>query len=214
MPDCQFNASPVRQTASQSHNALRRHVRRISVTTIAGSLLVFSLSIAIGADSKKDDWTIRIIPATKSMPPAPFPMQGPRSPDRTGKPPANLPPLPAPERPEMGQQPRINPMRKTEGSADYARYSQIYRSIPYSRLEYQMNPKYRQELALALLFNQFPPPQPIIMQSGSMQSGNPAQSGMPPGGGWPPIVPYVDGVNYGGPTLPWPGMYPPGWYQY
>jgi hypothetical protein len=35
-------------------------------------------------------------------------------------------------------------------------YERLYRSIPFSRAEYAANPSYRQDVALGLMFNQFP----------------------------------------------------------
>jgi hypothetical protein len=81
------------------------------------------------------------------------------------------------------------------------RYHQIYRSIPYSRAAYEYDPMYRQELALSLLLNQFPPA-PTIIAPGS---GNMGMQG--------PMSPYRGGGRFGspmnyGPPMPTPGFMP------
>ena len=225
-----YNVLPVRQTASRSGNALWRHVGRISV---AGVLLTgFAVSAAFSADATKDEWTIRIIPATKSRPARPFSRFAPPAPmfdqmnrGRMMQPPANVPPPPAAEAPgqtpqarspqprsqqsqkpeahasKARTQPRIIPAPRAHTAPNAVRYHQIYRSIPYSRAAYEYDPMYRQELALSLLLNQFPPA-PTIMTPGS---GGMGMQG--------PMSPYRGGRRFGspmnyGPSMPTPGFMP------
>jgi hypothetical protein len=98
---------------------------------------------------------------------------------------------------------RIIPARDRLSAPDWQRFQQIYRSIPYSRLSYQANPRYREELAMALLFNQFPPPPTYVM---------PTDSGMGQGGS---MSSYPDGPPFGGPPvgdpLRWMLTVPPQW---
>jgi hypothetical protein len=115
-------------------------------------------------------------------------------PRRVGKPDNEVPPLPGEalptQRRQQAHQLRIIPARDTS-APDFQRFDRIYRSIPYRRLAYQANPRYREELAMALMFNQFPPPPTIIM---------PGDSGMGQGGSMPSYgggAPLGNSSNYG-----------------
>ncbi|HUE14965.1 MAG TPA: hypothetical protein VMR25_12420 [Planctomycetaceae bacterium] len=214
------DALPVRPAATTSGNALWRLVRRISVGTLVICAVPWAISTGIAADAKKDDGAIRIVPATKShRAPPPAPMIDQMDRGRTAKPPAkektpakaessgNLPPLPAPPAtvPAKGRQQagqlRILPAHRGPVAPNVLRYEQIYRSIPYSRAAYELDPMYRQVLALSLLLNQFPPA-PTIMSPGS--------SGMGPGGSMSPHRGdrrFGSQMNYGPPMMP-PGIVP------
>jgi hypothetical protein len=237
-----YDVLPVRQTATTSGNASRRLVGRISV---ASGLICFALgfvSIAGAADAKKEP-EIRIIPGPRShhmlppMPPtSPMPQYEERRPapaaKRPAKPASELPPLPAeplphkskPIPPQHHKQQqtgglRIIPGHRATAAANVQRYQQIYRSIPYSRTEYELDPMYRQELALSLLFNRFPPA-PIMMQPGSSGMGQqgpmsgpqsgPMSNPMSAPGGWPTF-----GIPMNGPPFGWtapdgmPLLWPP-----
>jgi hypothetical protein len=219
---------PVRQTASTSGNALWRHVGRISV---GGVLLAgLTVSVAFSADATKDEWTIRIVPATKSRSAPPFPRFAPPAPmtdqmsrDRMMRQPATVPPPPAAEVPAQTakakapahpspthhagtsqaktQQPRIIPSARAHVAPNAVRYHQIYRSIPYSRTAYEYDPMYRQELALSLLLNQFPPA-PTIVAPGSGGMGNQGPMSSHRGGHR-----FGSPMNYGAP-MPMPGFMP------
>jgi hypothetical protein len=202
-------------------------------------------SIAGAADEKKEP-EIRIIPGPRShhmLPPMPPTSGMPRVPQyeepkpapgakRPGKPASEIPPLPAeplppkakPTPPQHHKQQqtgglRIIPSRRAAAAGNVQRYQQIYRSIPYSRTEYEMDPMYRQELALSLLFNRFPPA-PIVMQPGSSGMGSqgpmsgpssgPMSNPMSAPGGWPTF-----GIPMNGPPFGWtapdgmPLLWPP-----
>jgi hypothetical protein len=169
-----------------------------------------AIQACAAADAKKDAGP-RILPATKSHAGMAAPRYEESSPRRTGKPDSEVPPLPAEPLPANGRhqarQLRIIPARDSSAAPNLQRFQQIYRSIPYSRLAYQANPRYREELALALLFNQFPPAPTIVMPSDSgMGQGGP----MSPYGGGPPSG---NPMNYGPPTDPlrWMLTVPPQW---
>jgi hypothetical protein len=204
------DALPVRQTASSSPKACWRHVRRISVgLALCGTL--WCVASACAAAGPKQDAGPRILPATKSHADMAVPAYEEARPRRAGKPDHEVPPLPAEPLPPNGRhqahQLRIIPARDSSPAPNVQRFQQIYRSIPYSRLAYQANPRYRQDLALALLFNQFPPPPTIIM---------PGDSGMGQGGSMPSYgggSPSGNPTNYGRPTDPlkWMLTVPPQW---
>jgi hypothetical protein len=211
-----LNVLPVRQTATSSENACWRHVGRISVGGALVYATILATSTGFAADRPKYE-EIRIVPATKgnaAVSPAPMPdeprprrtMRSPVKPDR------DVPPLPAPEVPRKqakqdGTQLRIIPARDSSAAPNVQRFQQIYRSIPYSRLAYQSNPRYREELALALLFNRFPPPPTLVLpsDSGMGQGGPMSSSGSGPPSGNP--------MNYGSPKDPlrWMLTVPPQW---
>jgi hypothetical protein len=201
---------PVRQTATSSGNASRRLVRRISVGLALCGTLWCAVPACIAADAKKDAGP-RIVPATKPHAGTPAPTYEEARPRRTGKPNNEVPPLPAEMLPPSGRrqahQLRIIPARDRSAAPDVQRFEQIYRSIPYSRLAYQANPRYRQDLALALLFNQFPPAPTIVLPS---DSGMGQGGSMSPYGGGPPAG---NSMNYGPPTDPlrWMLTVPPQW---
>jgi hypothetical protein len=167
------------------------------------------------ADPSKDEG-IRILPATKAHAAVSRAtmLDEPR-PHRTTKPPvkqkSDLPPLPAPEtsKPEKpvkqdGGQLRIIPAKASPGAANVQRFEQLYRAIPYRRLAYERNPMYRQDLALSLLLNQFPPPPTIVM---------PGDSGMGQGGSMSNRGGIGGPMNYGSPINPpsWMLTVPPQW---
>jgi hypothetical protein len=197
-------------------------------------------SVAGAADTKKDP-EIKIIPGPRShstmpqmprMPQYEEPRSAPPAAKRPGRPASEIPPLPveplppkakpAPPQHHKHQQAgglRIIPARRPVSAANVDRYHQIYRSIPYVRSSYERNPMYRQDLALSLLFNRFPPA-PIMMQQGSSGMG---QQGPMPGpmsgpmsnpksapGGWPTF-----GIPLTGPPFGWtapdgmPLLWPP-----
>jgi hypothetical protein len=186
------NALPVRLTAASSHKACWRHVRRISVGLTLCGTLWFAVSACAAAEPKKDDG-LRILPATKSHAGRVAGMYANAAPRRAGKPDSAVPPLPAePDGRREAHQMRIIPSRDYATAPDFQHFEQIYRSIPYSRLSYQANPRYREELALALLFKQFPPSSSTVM---------PSDSGMDQGG---PMWNYGGGAPYGYPTNPGP----------
>lgn len=217
------DALPVRPTASTSGNALRRPVRRISVTALAICSAWWAISTGFAADTKKDAGSIRIVPATKShSAPPPAPMIDQMSRGRTAKPSApakpsghaeqasKLPPLPAPakERPakrhQQARQLRIVPAHRSATSPNALRFEQLYRAIPYSRSAYEVDPMYRQELALSLLFNRFPPP-PTIMSPGS--SGMGSRGSMSPRRGGRRFGNPMNPMGYE-PPMSAPGMVP------
>jgi hypothetical protein len=195
------DALPVRLTATASPNACRRHVRRISVGLALCGTLWCVVSACAAAEPKKDAGP-RIVPATKSNIGMQTPSYEESKPRRVGKPDSQVPPLPADPMaangPRQAPQMRIIPDRDRSAAPDFQRFERIYRSIPYSRLAYQANPRYREELAMALLFNQFPPPPTYVMpnDSGMGQGGS-----MPSRGGQPPI----------GDPLRWMLTVPPQW---
>jgi hypothetical protein len=236
---------PVRLAASASGNALRRHVRRISVGGVLLCSLWLAVSVAFSADANKEEWTIRIVPATKARSAPPFPRFAPPAPmmnqmnrGRMPQPPAKVPPPPAaeppastpqPRSPQSGspqsgspqsgspqsqtpqsqkpqahaskartQQPRIIPASRAHSAPNVVRFQHIYRSIPYSRAAYEYDPMYRQELALSLLLNQFPPA-PTIMAPGSSNTGTQG-----------PRSPYRGGRRFGSPMNYGPPMSMPG----
>jgi hypothetical protein len=211
------NVLPVRQTATTSGNASRRHVRRISVASALICSALGFVSITRAADAKKDTG-IKIIPGPRfhsTMPPVPqYEEMRPGRPAARppGKPAHELPPLPAEETPPKGKlarpqhqekpqagQLRIIPARRVPLAPNAQRYEEIYRSIPYSRTAYEMNPSYRQELALSLLFNRFPPP-PMVMPGSPDMGTGPQQDPMSGGfGGWG--APFA-GPMGNGPLLP------------
>ena len=196
------DALPVRQTATSSPNACRRHVRRISVGLALCGMLWCAVSAGVAADTKKDAGP-RIVPATKSHTDTAAPAYEETRPRRAGRPDKEVPPLPAEPLPAKERHQvhelRIIPAGDMSSAPNVQRFQQIYRSIPYSRLAYQANPRYRQELAMALLFNQFPPPPTIVMPSGD--SGMGQGGSMSPNGGGPPI----------GDPLRWMLTVPPQW---
>lgn len=171
------DALPVRQTATSSPKACGGLVRRISVGTALCGMLWFAVSACAAGEPKKDAGP-RIVPATKSHPgmAAPYEKNEKAASRRTGKPDSAIPPLPAEQlngRQEAHQL-RIIPARDYSTAPEWQHFQQIYRSIPYSRLSYQANPRYREELALALLFKQFPPPSNTVLPSDSgMDQGPP-----------------------------------------
>ena len=221
---------PVRLTASRSGNALRRHVRRISVGTVLLVSFAVAVSTAFAGAPKapdtpktspkdgthKDDWTIRILPGTKSHPAPPGPMMrhmpyegaptqhegAHQSPAATQPPAAKATPAPAAADHSTNDGLRIVPTRQA-AAPEFTRYEHIYRSIPYSRTAYEHDPMYRQVLALSLLLNQFPPA-PTIMSPGSSGAGQPGGSRGTPAGG--PMGPPGGGQPFGGamnlPPLP------------
>src|SRR5579859_6563996 len=145
------NALPVRQTAASSPKACWRLVGRISVGLALGVTLWCAVSACVAADPKKDSGP-RIVPATKSPSGGAAPSYEEAKPRRrNAKPDSEVPPLPAEAMPGVGRPPmqmRIIP-GESLGSADFQRFERIYRSIPYRRLAYQANPRYREELAMA-----------------------------------------------------------------
>ena len=206
---------PVRPTASTSGNALRRPVRRISVGSLVICSAWWAVSAGIAADAKKDDGAIRIIPATKShSAPPPAPMIDQMRRGQTAKPATKAKPPARAEAVGQGSASagRSRPRETTATSTatanptgpprsrgpQRAAIRAIYRSIPYSRSAYEVDPMYRQEIALSLLFNQFPPA-PTIMSPGS--------SGMGPRG---PMSPNRGGRQFGSPMNYGPSMVPPG----
>jgi hypothetical protein len=203
-----LNALPVRQTATMSPKACWGPVGRISVGGALVCVTILASSTGLAADKAKDEG-IRILPATKgNAAVSPAPMLDEPRPHRAMRPPLKpdreVPPLPAPETPRKqakqdGAQLRIIPARDSASIPNVQRYQQIYRSIPYSRLAYQANPRYREELALALLFNQFPPPPTIVM---------PNDSGMGQGG---PMSPFGGGSPSGNPMNNGAPLNPPNW---
>jgi hypothetical protein len=203
-----LNVLPVRLTATSSENACWWHVRRISVGGALVYVTIFASSISFAADRPKYEG-IRIVPATKghaAVSPAPMldeprPRRMMRSPVKSDR---DVPPLPAPEEPRKQAtqdrtQLRIMPARDRSAAPNVQRFQQIYRSIPYSRLAYQSNPRYREELALALLFNQFPPPPTLVL---------PSDSGMGKGG---PMSSYGSGPPSGNPMNSGPPAGPLNW---
>lgn len=219
-----YDVLPVRQTATTSGNASRGHVGRISVGGLVMCSICLSASIALADDAKKDA-DIRILPATKAPSSYWGPGNDPGAPGRpaksSGRPDSQVPPSPqpaaaphaapaaAPAVPshkkayEEGQgqgQLRIVPARRgaTSATANAERFEQLYHAIPYSRSAYQVDPMYRQEIALSLLFNRFPPG-PTIMA--------PGPSGMGPRG---PMSPGRQGRGLGNPGFGNPmGFGPP-----
>jgi hypothetical protein len=175
-----------------------------------GGTLWCTVSASVAAEPKKDTGP-RIVPATKSHADTAVPVYEEPRPRRAGKPDKDVPPLPAESLPANGRhqahQLRIIPARDRAAAPDFHRFQQIYRSIPYSRLAYQANPRYREELALSLLFNQFPPAPTIMM---------PSDSGMGQGGA---MSPYGGGGQSGNPMnyrppagpLDWMLTVPPQW---
>jgi hypothetical protein len=154
-----LDALPVRQTATTSGNASRRRVGRISVGLVLFGT-VWWATPARAADDAKKDVGIRILPATKlhlSMA-APYEPPAPR---RAGTPANVAPPLPAEPGPPTGRpegpQLRIMPAYDNSAARNVQLFDRVYRSIPFSRSAYEADPMYRQEIALALLLNQFPP---------------------------------------------------------
>jgi hypothetical protein len=240
-----YDVLPVRQTATTSGNASRRPVGRISVGSGLICLALGFASIAGAADAKKEPEiriipgprSHHMLPPMSRMPPtSPMPQYEERRPapatKRPGKPAIELPPLPAepvtpkakpkakPAPPQHHKQQqagglRIIPGHRATAAASFQRYQQIYRSIPYSRTEYELDPMYRQELALSLLFNRFPPA-PIMMQPGSSGMGQqgpmsgPMSNPMTAPGGWPSF-----GIPLNGPPFGWtapdgmPLLWPP-----
>jgi hypothetical protein len=205
------DALPVRQTATASPKACWRPVGRISVGLALCGTLWCVVSACAAAEPKKDAGP-RIVPATKSHADPSVPAYEEARPRRAAKPDKEVPPLPGEPSPSNGRQQahqmRIIPSRERASAPDYQRFLQIYRSIPYSRLSYQANPRYREELALSLLLNQFPPPPTIMMPGGDSGMG---QGGMmsPYGGGGQSGNP----MNYGPPAGPldWMLTVPPQW---
>lgn len=128
----------LRPTATRSGNAPWRLVRRISVGISVGVAFLATALNAHSAAPANDNWSIRIIPATKSTGPS----------ERLPSP----PPPPAEPGPG-GARPQTAPAGFLPSRVGYY---QVYRSIPFSHAEYAANPSYRQETALGLLFNQFP----------------------------------------------------------
>jgi len=207
---------PVRLTATTSGNASRRRVRRISVGTLVICSAGWAISVGAAADAKKDSGSIRIIPATKThstLPPSPRMNQMNRGPalKPPAKPAGELPPLPAEPTPakerhqpakegHQAGQLRIIPARRSASAPNAERFEQIYRSIPYSRSAYELDPMYRQEIALSLLFNRFPPA-PVMMPPG------PSGMGMGPRG---PMSPNRSAPSFGNRAYEEPPMLPPG----
>jgi hypothetical protein len=198
------NALPVRLTAASSPKACWRHVRRISVGLALFGTLGYAVPISTAADTKKDAGP-RIMPATKVKAEPQAPAYEDATPRRIGKPESEVPPLPGEAMPPNGRrqppQMRIIP-GESSSVPNLKRFDQIYRAIPYRRLAYQANPRYREELALSLLFNQFPPPPTYVM---------PGDSGMGQGGGGPMSS---GGPGLGGPPgdpLRWMLQVPPQW---
>jgi hypothetical protein len=155
---------------------------------VLGGTLWCAVSVCIAADPKNDSGP-RIIPATKSQWGVAANSYEEPKPRRAGKPDNEVPPLPGEPMPGVGRQQahqmRIIPSRDSS-AADFQRFERIYRSIPYRRLAYQANPRYREELAMALLFNQFPPPPTYIMPGGDSGMGQ-GGGAMPSSGGRPPM---------------------------
>jgi len=170
--------SKVRLTATQSvdaqsANAMRGHVWRISVATLAalGSSLTAQATAA-----EKDSWTIRIVPAFKSFAP-PAPMIG-RLVVQNGPPkatPGGTPPMMEPPVAKGTQGPRIIPSRRGFLPLGHPNFYDIYRTIPFSRAEYEANPSYRSQATMAILLQ--------------LASQAPYPHNLPPGGGMNPNAP-------------------------
>jgi hypothetical protein len=181
----------VRRTAPRAHNAVGP-VRRISDLRWWSALcLVAAASTSALAD---DSWQIRILPATKvrlAQAPAPratAPAQPAPAPQEPGSKPAQKPYEPAPaaapaSAPAAGGL-RIIPGHPHSAGPARASYSDVYRSIPFSRAEYVAHPSYRSEATLGLMLGQMPYPatgEPAVAQYGY-------------------VAPYLYDNTYGTPT--------------
>jgi hypothetical protein len=165
----------VRLTTPRAHNAVG-FVRRISdPRSWAGLCLLAAFSTPAWA-AEQDSWTIRILPATKLV----LAQPGPSQPGPVKLGPALAAPAPPPHEPSAKSAaydpapapkathapahtnaggPQIIPNRPhAAGPPRRPGYSDVYRSIPFSRAEYVAHPSYRSEATLGLLLNQMPYP--------------------------------------------------------
>ncbi len=157
---------PVRLAAPRAHNTAG-YVRRISVR-LCVALCVGAAFTSVARAADNDNWTIRILPATKLMlaqatapshpalgsQPAPQPYEPGTKPA-----PQTTPSTAAPAQTPSGDGPRIIPgSSHAAGPMGRPSYAAVYRSIPFSRAEYVAHPTYRSEATLGLLLNQMPYP--------------------------------------------------------
>jgi hypothetical protein len=159
----QLTATHIRQAAALASPGLAR-LRRISVSLVLGAAMLVPMSVfGQAADAR----AIRIVPATKLRAPSLATDAGQRSVQVAALQPAKPAPAPADERLQAGSDglqivPALPGSVAPPGRPSYA---QVYRSIPFSRAEYDANPSYRHETTMSLLFNQLPQMQ-IIKQQG------------------------------------------------
>jgi hypothetical protein len=168
----------VRLTAPRAHNTVGL-VRRISVPRLCVALCVGAAlsSAAVAAD--QDAWTIRILPATKLRLAQATPPSHPALPSQPAPPPyepgTKSAPQANPSAPTATHAPPADGLRIIPGSAHAAgpmrrpSYTEVYRSVPFSRAEYVAHPSYRSEATLGLMLNQMPYPatgEPNVPQYG------------------------------------------------
>jgi hypothetical protein len=174
------SGTPVRLTASRA-NHTAGHVRRISVWQLAAVCFAALATTAAARAAEPDSWTIRIIPAPRfavaqAAPKRPAPAAAP-APQEPAVSPQQARPMPAanpnpsmpPAEPQGANGLRIVPGSRSRGMAGRASYSDVYRSIPFSRAEYVAHPSYRSEATLGLILNQMPYPatgEPAVPQYG------------------------------------------------
>ncbi len=179
----------VRLTAPRAHNTVG-HVRRISDLRVWSALCLMAFATSASAD---DSWNIRILPATKvrlaQAPGAPRASQ-PAPPPSAQEPgaksaPKTYDPAPAPAQAPAAGEMRILPGRPHSAGMSRASYSDVYRSIPFSRAEYVAHPSYRSEATLGLILGQMPYP----------------AAGEPPVAQYGYVAPYLYDNTYGTPTF-------------
>jgi hypothetical protein len=174
----------VRLTASRANHVSRR-VRRISDLRWSLGLCLLAACATSTLAADHDSWNIRILPATKlalasRQAPQPTPAPAPYEP---GTKPNRAPGTPAASAGHSG--PKIIPGRSRVAGPPHVTYTDVYRTIPFSRAEYVANPSYRSSTALGLMLNQMPYP----------------STGQPPVPQYGYVAPYQWDNTYGIPTF-------------